>query len=121
MPHEQHQAAVILGELGQGIQGPAHALVVADGDRLVEEGHDRVDDDEPGMGLLQGQREEMRVGGEAHRKAASGRIPEVEHHHAREVGAGGDQARVDGVADIGEKRGSFRGLESGPGWPCYSY
>ena len=72
------------GESGERAERPADAGVAGRHHRAVEERHDRVEDDELGLRLRQGEVEAEEVGGEAGEPAVFGARPEED---AIEVGA----------------------------------
>jgi hypothetical protein len=87
---------MLLGQLDQRREGAAHALVAGVLDAVVQEGHDRIDNGEAGVGASQGVVEPAGVGGEAPRPVLVVAVA-LPDEDARHVGAQAVQAGDDRV------------------------
>jgi hypothetical protein len=96
MAHQQAGTTVLLGQVGQGQQGAADALVAAAEDATAQEGHDRVDHQQPGVDPGDGPAQERGVLGQAQQLAA-GTALAGQHEDSVQVGAQRLQAGPDGV------------------------
>src|SRR2546421_128200 len=81
-----------VGELGQGVEHAADAPVAGTLDGLVEESHDRVDDEQACLGQSDGLVEQVHLGGQTERAGGTA-VVAVEDEDAVEVSAQTLEAR----------------------------